>query len=78
MAPATQPEKSYSERMASRREASHAKCEEWLAVDKAKVPQEGLEQLSLDSDEDGWEKVDGDEDWEVVDNPGVEEGKWAE
>jgi len=76
MAPA--PEKSYSERMASRREASHAKCEKWLAVDEAKVPQGGLEQLGLDSDEEGREKVNGDEDWEFVDSPGVEEGKWAE
>ncbi|KAH8636157.1 hypothetical protein IG631_07991 [Alternaria alternata] len=59
---ASAPEKSYSERMASRREASHAKCEKWLVVDKAKVPPEGLEQLSLDSDEEEWEKVDDDED----------------
>ncbi|CAN9364253.1 unnamed protein product [Alternaria alternata] len=76
--PATQPEKSYSERIASRREASHAKCEKWLAIDKTNVPQQELEQLSLDSDEEEWEKVDGDEDWEFVDSPGVEEGKWTE
>ncbi|KAF7673667.1 hypothetical protein GT037_008282 [Alternaria burnsii] len=72
------PEISYPERIASRRKASQVKCEKWLAIDKPNIPRKGLEQLSLESDEEGWEKVDDDEDWVVVDNPGMEEGQWAQ
>ncbi|KAG9189042.1 hypothetical protein G6011_05910 [Alternaria panax] len=51
--------------------ASDNKREKWLAVDKPKILQEEFEQLSLELDEEGWEKVDGDEEWEVVDDPNV-------
>lgn len=48
------------------------KRERWLTIKKPKILQEGLVQLSLESDEDEWEKVDVDEEWELVDDPGVE------
>jgi hypothetical protein len=45
----------------------------WLAVDKPKLPEEKnieeeFETLDLESDEEGWENIDRDEDWEVVED----------
>jgi hypothetical protein len=54
--------------------AAAPKQKKWWVIDEPKVPEEKnlqkqFETLDLVSDEEGWEEIDGDEDWEVVDDP---------
>ncbi|KAI4949579.1 hypothetical protein J4E91_005318 [Alternaria rosae] len=53
-----------------------AKVDSWSATDKSKAPEEKapedeFETLNLDSDEEEWDKIDVDEEWEVVNDPRV-------
>ncbi|CAG5140005.1 uncharacterized protein ALTATR162_LOCUS611 [Alternaria atra] len=66
-----------TEKTTSAQPISNTKREKWFAVDKPKTPQgdeprEEFVELDLESDEEGWEKVDGDDEWEVIDDPRVE------
>ena len=62
--------------------AARDKVDKVLAMDKSKaseeeVPEDQFETLNLDSDEEEWDKVDADDEWEVVDDPRVEVEKHA-
>ncbi|KAI4645902.1 hypothetical protein J4E93_005480 [Alternaria ventricosa] len=56
---------------------TRAELDRVLAMDKSKVPKEKVpeeefETLNLDSDEEEWDKIDVEDEWEVVDDPRVE------
>ncbi|KAI4916390.1 uncharacterized protein J4E92_009307 [Alternaria infectoria] len=62
--------------------AASDKVDKVLAIDKSKAPEEKVleeefETLNLDSDEEEWDKVDADDEWEVVDDPRAEVEKNA-
>ncbi|KAI4698850.1 hypothetical protein J4E81_005462 [Alternaria sp. BMP 2799] len=62
--------------------AARAELDRVLAIDKSKAPEEKVseeefETLNLDSDEEEWDKVDADDEWEVVDDPRAEVEKNA-
>ncbi|KAI4607970.1 hypothetical protein J4E80_009367 [Alternaria sp. BMP 0032] len=62
--------------------AARAELDRVLAIDESKapedkVPEEEFETLNLDSDEEEWDKVDADDEWEVVDDPRAEVEKNA-
>jgi hypothetical protein len=54
--------------------APDIKHERWLVINTPNIPQEAFEELALESDEEEWEKVEGDEEceWDFIDDPRVE------
>ena len=62
--------------------AARAELDRVFATDKSKapeekVPEEEFETLNLDSDEEEWDKIDVEDEWEVVDDPRAEVEKNA-
>ncbi|KAI4654371.1 uncharacterized protein J4E78_007417 [Alternaria triticimaculans] len=62
--------------------AARAELDRVLAMDNPKAPEEEVpedqfETLNLDSDEEEWDKIDADDEWEVVDDPRAEVEKNA-